>query len=258
MIRYADIPPRKSRGSNLGFTLIEVIVVILVITVLAGLMYPLVRGVMEKARTAKCQAHMRQLAVGCLSFNADNGGGLPPLYTWQELFPEIAETRDKIATGAGVVAWPDLIRQHVGNDDAFSCPSLTTNATIGYGGIYSSTHPLGIGINFDTIASIWKTPGEFQKMSRVDNPSKVVLFVDAGGGEFSTGNFKNRKDTPGCGSALIRGNSVTGEQVMPRHGGKANVVFMDGHVQLVNPQEIDWGRRTPSAPAIGWADATWK
>ena len=135
MIRHADISTIKSRVSNYGFTLIEVIVVILVITVLAGLMYPLVRGVMEKARAAKCQAHMRQLAVGCIVFSSDNGGGLPPLYTWQELFPEIAESRDKIATGAGVVAWPDLIRQHVGNDDAFSCPSLKTNATIGYGDV---------------------------------------------------------------------------------------------------------------------------
>jgi prepilin-type processing-associated H-X9-DG protein len=93
---------------------------------------------------------------------------------------------------------------------------------------------------------------------RVANPSKVVIFADAGGGEFSGGGFASRKDTPGCGSAFIRGNTESGDDVMPRHRGKANVAFLDGHVQLLAPAEIDWGTRNPSTPAAGWADATWK
>ncbi len=241
-----------------GFTLVELLVVIAIIALLAALLYPSIQGAMDSAKTAKCAANMRQLVQACHAFAADNDGSLPPLYTWKSLFPEIEQTKDKIATGAGVFAWTDIIRPYVGNKAAFSCPALKSNATIGYGGISSATHPLGIGINYNTIAEIWKTPEEFQKIMRVDNPSRVVIFADAGGGQFSGGAFASRKDTPGCGSVLIRGNTESGDQVMPRHRGKANIAFLDGHVQLLSPAEIDWGARNPSTPAAGWADATWK
>lgn len=258
MIRYPEVSYGKLRTSNFGFTLIEMLVVVAIIALLAALLYPSIQGGMDSAKTAKCANHMRQLVQACHSFAADNNGSLPPLYTWAVLFPEIEKTTDKIATGAGVVAWQDFIRPYVGNDDAFSCPALRSNAKQGYGGISSATHPLGIGINFDTIASIWKTPEEFQKILRVNNQSRLVIFADAGGGSFSGGAFESRKDTPECGSALIRGNSESGDQVMPRHRGKANIAFLDGHVQLLPPVEIDWGARDPSNQATGWADATWK
>jgi prepilin-type processing-associated H-X9-DG protein len=237
---------------------VELLVVIAIIALLAALLYPSIQGAMDSAKTAKCQAHMRLLVQACHAFAADNNGSLPPLYTFKVLFPEIEQTKDKIATGNGVFAWPDFIRPYVGDDAAFSCPALRANATTGYGGISSATHPLGIGLNYNTIAEILKNPQEFQKVIRVDNPSKVVLFADAGGGAFSTGNFRIRKDTQGCGSAIMRGNTESGDQVMPRHRGKANIAFLDGHVQLLAPDEIDWGARNPSTPAVGWADATWK
>jgi prepilin-type processing-associated H-X9-DG protein len=39
---------------------------------------------------------------------------------------------------------------------------------------------------------------------------------------------------------------------MPRHGGKINVAFVDGHVALVNPSEIDWGSRDTSRSYVGF------
>ena len=236
----------------------EQLVVVAIIALLAALLYPTMKSVIDSAKTTKCQSHMRQLVLACHAFAADNGGSLPPLYTWKGLFPEIEQTTDKIASGAGVIAWTDIIRPYVGNDAAFSCPALRSNATTGAGGISSATHPLGIGINYETVGPIWKPKEEFQKLIRVENHSKVVIFADAGGGDFATGDFKNRKDTPGCGSVFIRGTTESGEGVIPRHRGKANVAFLDGHVQLLSPTEIDWGVRNSSTPAVGWGDATWK
>jgi prepilin-type N-terminal cleavage/methylation domain-containing protein/prepilin-type processing-associated H-X9-DG protein len=241
-----------------GFTLVELLVVVAIIAVLAALLYPSIQSALDNAKTAKCQAHMRQLVQACHAFAADNDGSLPPLYTWVTYFPEIAQSTDKISTGAYVVVWTDIIRPYVGNDVAFSCPALRTDATIGAGGISSATHPLGIGINYETVGHIYKPKEEFQKLIRVENHSKVVIFADAGGGDFATGDFKNRKDTPGCGSVFIRGTTDSGEGVIARHRGKANVAFLDGHVQLLSPTEIDWGVRNPSIPAVGWGDATWK
>lgn len=250
----------KPTTKHRGFTLVEMLVVVAIIALLASLLYPSIQGALDRANTAKCQAHMRQLVRGCHAFAADHCGSLPPLYTLAVYFPEIDQTADKIIDSVGelVLAWPDLIRPYVGNDAAFSCPALRSNAMPGYGGMRSTIHPLGIGLNYSTIGQIWQSPEEFQKVIRVDNASKVVVFADAGGGAFATGNFTDRKDTPGCGSAVIRGNLETGDLVMPRHCGRANIAFLDGHVESLAPAEIDWGTRNPSSPAVGWADATWK
>jgi prepilin-type processing-associated H-X9-DG protein len=201
---------------------------------------------------------MKQLVQACHAFAADNKGCLPPNYIWEGFYPEIALNPDRVATGLFVLAWTDLIRPYVGSDNVFSCASLRTTATTGYGGIRSDQHSLGIGLNFNTIGNTPGNPADLWKVIGVANPSKVVVFADAGGGDFSTGDFKTRKDTPGCGSAILRGNTETADQLMPRHRGKANIAFLDGHVQLLDPAEIDWGERNPSSSAVGWADATWQ
>ncbi len=73
---FAPFPQKPLRVSD-AFTLIELLTVIAIIGVLAGIMLPVLGTVRESARVTHCQSNLRQIFIALMMFVDDNKGKLP-------------------------------------------------------------------------------------------------------------------------------------------------------------------------------------
>lgn len=71
--------PRRSRCGltlhrySIGFTLVELLVVIAIIGILVGLLLPAVQSARESARRTQCANQLKQLALGCQTYESARG-----------------------------------------------------------------------------------------------------------------------------------------------------------------------------------------
>jgi prepilin-type processing-associated H-X9-DG protein len=92
----------------------------------------------------------------------------------------------------------------------------------------------------------------FTRLIHIPDTSRMVWFTDAA---VADGDWKDRKDQPNRGSCYFVGHIPGAGHVMPRHGGKINVGFADGHVALLNPTAINWGyNHTDNGKYIGYTN----
>jgi len=67
----------QTKRSFYGFTLIEMLLVILIISILAGLLLPAIGSAREKGRRITCANNLRQIGLGMMSYAGDYGNHLP-------------------------------------------------------------------------------------------------------------------------------------------------------------------------------------
>jgi prepilin-type N-terminal cleavage/methylation domain-containing protein/prepilin-type processing-associated H-X9-DG protein len=93
-----------------GFTLMELLIVIAVVAVLAGVGIPLARSVLGKSRQAACVNNLRSLGVGLESYLQDH----------QQVLPILAVGRSSKTDDTPVLE--TVLLPYIESPDAFKCP----------------------------------------------------------------------------------------------------------------------------------------
>ncbi len=213
-----------------GFSLVEMLSTLAVTGILAALGTTAVSRGVEKANGAKCAAHLRQWGAALQCYIQDSGGFLPrrgqgvqptwvvdrPDDWFNSLTPYLEMPTYNELYLAGKAPRP-------GERSIFVCPSAKVTNTY--------KHFITYGMNM--YLSRWDQ-AERSRVVQLPHPSTLAFLADSPGGYAST--------VP----------SNRGFSVVARHGGFANVVFVDGHVGAFTAEYLGCGRGEKTQPDVRW------
>jgi general secretion pathway protein G len=217
-------PTSQKMGSLRGFTLSEMLTVIAIIAVLAALLFPVVGRARKSAGNAKCVSNMRQLGTALISMIGDQAPNLSVHYydgskepTWASDLVDkgylSSDTMKNVARCPSLATPAELI-DHYG----FFCYGLNRLATLTRTSDPAANPPVQWDekINTMTIAS----------------SSKAAILGDS----VLRPNFMGFKGYQWLFFGF--GNNGDGGIVHNRHSGRANLFFLDGHIEALTPAEI--------------------
>jgi general secretion pathway protein G len=219
-----------------GFTIIELLVVIGIAAVLLGLLLPALSSVRRSAGGLTCESNLRQWAMAMILYANDNNGylarrgqGVGPTYLvtrptdWFNALPPMMKMQPymNLAT-AGTIPHPP-------SGSVWICPEAADMA-----GPYYWSFAMNMGL------SVWEANqnnGQPDKLTSVGNLSVMVLFTDA----------------PGNYCSVFPSEYAGGYNPVPRHRNNTlNICFLDGHVQPYPGSYIGVGTGLPVLPDVVW------
>ena len=238
-----------------AFTLIELLVVIAIIAVLAALLLPVLSKAKARAQAIGCLNNMKQLMLATRLYLDDNNGTLLPLWIQQGAPGWAGWTYNPdafVLQNPQSLWWPDKYRLdgYVPAQKSYDCPTLAQPATASNGGSISTNNTLGIGMNFPeygTTAPQQGAPGPFFRENQVTIPSQSIVLADAA--QISNSNepdADNWQEIPATGCAYFRvpsdpvGYPSGDSRSVPRHAGRVNTAFFDGHAARIRNSSIGY------------------
>ena len=219
---------RRKTTFSIAFTLVELLVVISIIGLLAGLAVPAINGGLKSAKAGACLSNLHQIGVATIAYAADNSFKLPDAGASS---PEWATTLASfVSTGTkskkSIFVCPGCLK---------SVEDATANTVAVTYGMHGGLMPKG------------KTASNITSVTR---PTEVILAGDVcqnpgnkGWSPYCIENpsiFTIQSSGPGGSVAMEKAISVATDadsgnspSMRYRHSGKVNVVMVDGHAEAI-------------------------
>lgn len=249
------------RAWQAGFTLIEMLVVIAIIAVLAGILFPVVSRALESGRRTTCSSNLRQLGVAARAYSMDYNQFL---VNWCVSTPTPDWAPDpKDEADPAVITWDVSLSTYLrGGKAILRCPSNRNNLagreSRGYAITQYTQKASGRGSG-GAVAywGIWE--------GSIPDPTETVLLFEKGNYEpgswadalgqnlHESSNGPLRAEyTPNPQHEQTYSGSVISTR--PFHYDGKNLLFVDGHVKYYTLTSGPFARVGASTPVKGMVE----
>ena len=216
-----------------GFTLTELLVVIGIISLLAALLLPLALKINSSSKSSKCISNLKQFST-TITLAASDYGYYP-----------VGSDADNL----GIITVSDVIKGKA--QIILVCPAAQWQGFISKPSTYAGNLMTAIGYNPFVIPHA-ASPRTAVRPAQISRPSQVILAADnvqqmspypralgyiavwSGYDNKTAGLVENAEKE--LTDDLVMSSGFWGDesQIPLRHNGKANVVFVDGHVETIS------------------------
>ena len=223
-------------GKKSFFTLIELLIVVAIIAILAGMLLPALNQARGMAQKSACSANLKQISLGLLTYAGDHHEFFPP---WRRLVTgdEYSHYYDVLGKSyLGIETWKThfTVAHYTKNLPAggyarnmLLCPNLVNSH---YGTNYMINH---------TFSGDSGSPANFVSLKRVTKPSGSGMLLETGmktkdtrhtaGSQSMSLSTPCRFSTNNDITPWSATSGYTGNVVFP-HSRVMNAALMDGHV----------------------------
>lgn len=221
------------RAPREAFTLIELLVVLAIVAVLAGLAYGAYGQVTAFRNQTESVARLRQWGMALGAYVAQNDGALPRRGQGVQPVTQLDRAEDWFNALPRVLGQPgygDLVRINqrpkAGDRSLFIRPGATDPG----GKVF-----LGYAMNMNL--SPWNLPNP-TRVSQIERPAITVFLAESPGTYAST--YPSARPY-GC---------------LAPHGGKGNILFLDGHVGTFTAEYLGVSQSDPRREDVSWLTGT--
>ena len=230
-----------------NYTLIELLTVIFIIAVLAGLILPATSLVRAKAKRTSCASNLKQVSTLCMQFSHDRDGQFP-LYkasstkayllrdkTIENAYrnklkfsnQDNAKTHLTAENGKALMWTAGLVRYAKYNMNVFFCPSDERDLNLFDSSKDRSSYSLNYG-DGDRPGGTADSTAFVNTSSVSRSPGSVIVL-----GETDCGQLGMKTDETFA--KFFNNNKKLGRKP---HSSEYNTSFMDGHVEFLRPLDL--------------------